>query len=169
MTQPVSTPEAIARWQDLHSDRRNPPFLIGDDDRRLDVITALHALADFLESRPEIPVTRHRISVYTLATGTMAQQHAQVEYASLLAGVPSIVRDGCHQVTLEFGPVMYRFSALRDDDPPIDAHPRSRGQSPASLADKDQAPAPDPPRAPSGSMPRSPRRAARPAPGQARR
>ena len=107
----------VARWDALRPSRGDWPNLVGSSDARDEVIRDLRELADFLETRPEIPVPprHHRIPYTVFAAGTDAEKLAQVDYMSTLLGakVKDETPDGGHCLTgASFGSIEYQFVAI---------------------------------------------------------
>jgi hypothetical protein len=101
------TDDILQRWKELCPDPARPPFLVGESEDRRTLIGGLRALADFLESRPEMPAPRYSLPVYVFTRGNQEQRLAQLDYAATLAGVPRSGSGGRYEVTINFGSLAY--------------------------------------------------------------
>jgi hypothetical protein len=106
----------VNRWKVLEPPGIARPNLTGYSADRAKVISGLRDLADFLEARPEIPVSQDAIfHLYAFADGTEEQKRAQVDYASTLLDAPVTDRTahGSHYSTgVCFGNVWYSYVAI---------------------------------------------------------
>lgn len=107
----------VARWDALRPVRGDWASLIGESAEREKLIGDLRRLADFLETRPEIPMPPpyHEISYTVFAAGSDAEKFAQVDYVGTLLGTPvrDDTPDGGHYYTgLSFGGIEYHFVAI---------------------------------------------------------
>ncbi|MEU7741194.1 hypothetical protein [Nonomuraea sp. NPDC049158] len=79
---------------------------------RLHLIVGLHALAGFLEVRPDIPTPDQVIVHHFIPRADDADMRAGIERLAALLGTP-VDSDGGHVTTsLTFGPVEYRAVAI---------------------------------------------------------
>ncbi|GLY79719.1 hypothetical protein [Actinoallomurus iriomotensis] len=82
---------------------------------RTEFINGLHALADYLDTNPAVPVPEFRTDVLVHAHGTDAAAFAEVERVAALLGVPvsdDTARGGHYKAIRTFGPVEYRCIAI---------------------------------------------------------
>jgi hypothetical protein len=82
---------------------------------RADLIAGLHALADFLDANPALPIPEFSADLLVHARGTDAEQRTEVDrVAGLLdASVDDrTARGGHYTATRGFGPVEYRCVAI---------------------------------------------------------
>jgi hypothetical protein len=82
---------------------------------RADLVAGLHALADYLNANPAVPVPEFSTDLLVHARGTDAEGFAEVDRVAELLGVA--VRDrtgrGGHYTAVRwFGPVEYRCVAI---------------------------------------------------------
>jgi hypothetical protein len=85
-----------------------------DPAERAALITGLRALADYLESNPEVPAPSHS-DVYTFpADGECAGERAEIDSIAELLGCQARETAGGehYTVTRSFGPVEYRAVAI---------------------------------------------------------
>lgn len=107
---------AVAAWDRLRTPSQDPGpgYTVGDSDQRTRFVNGLRELADFLQSRPEVPVPEAGETITVLAEGTTAEKFAQVDYAGRLLDVPvadDTARGGHLYAERNFGPVTYGFVA----------------------------------------------------------
>lgn len=82
---------------------------------RTDFIAGLHALADFLDTHPELPVPPFQTDVLIHIRGSDEEQRAEVDRLADLLGVPVTdeTSTGGHYIAVRaFGPVEYRCVAV---------------------------------------------------------
>lgn len=107
---------AVAAWEGLRTSPEDPGlgYMVGDSGQRTRFVNGLRELADFLQSRPEIPVPETGETITVFADGTTAEKFAQVDYAGRLLDVPvadDTARGGHLYAERHFGPVTYGFVA----------------------------------------------------------
>lgn len=107
---------AVAAWEGLRTAPEDPGlgYAVGDSAQRTRFVNGLRELADFLQSRPEIPVPEAGDTITVFADGTIAEKFAQVDYAGRLLEVPvadDTARGGHLYAERHFGPVTYGFMA----------------------------------------------------------
>lgn len=78
------------------------------------IITGLRDLADFLDARPDIPITGCVPLYHFAARGTDADQRAEIEQIAALLGTPIEAQTpyGHYVTTISFGPIQYRAVAI---------------------------------------------------------
>lgn len=106
---------AVSKWDDLRPADFDAGYLVGDGAARAAYVNGLRDLADFLESRPEIPVPDTGETISLFAAGTAREQRAQVDYAGeLLHGLVTdeTARGGDLYAERRFGPVTYEMIAV---------------------------------------------------------
>ena len=82
---------------------------------RADLISGLHALADFLDANPALPVPEFSADLLVHVRGTDAEQRAEVDRVAGLLGVSvddRTARGGHYTAARGFGPVEYRCVAI---------------------------------------------------------
>jgi hypothetical protein len=82
---------------------------------RADLIAGLHALADFLDTNPDLPVPEFSTDVMVHIDGTDEEQRAEVDRVASLLGVAILdqtARGGHYKAVRSFGPVEYRCVAI---------------------------------------------------------
>jgi hypothetical protein len=82
---------------------------------RPDFIAGLHALADFIDANPAVPIPPFRAEILIHVSGTDDEQRAEVDRLAELLGTP--VNDetgdrGHYTAMRPFGPVEYRCVAI---------------------------------------------------------
>jgi hypothetical protein len=129
----------VDRWNALEPPGLTHPNLTGYSAARAEVIRNLRALADFLEARPEMPISAGAtFNLYGFAEGTSDQRRAQVDYASTLLGAPITDRTalgGNSSTGVSFGNVRYEFVATSRESEEATENVVSRrrvGRGPAS-------------------------------------
>jgi hypothetical protein len=80
---------------------------------RAALINGLRALADYLESNPEVPAPAYPV-VYTFpAAGDWPQMRAEIDATAARLGVNAHLAEGGHYIAVRsFGPVEYRAVAI---------------------------------------------------------
>lgn len=118
MPDPVSKQQidqGIAGWESLMRVGDDVPSLLtGDSPQRTELVAGLRELADFLETRLDVPVDRYPddVRVRVFAHGNREQMRAQVEYAARLMGAEIVdeTGDGGHyKARREFGQISYEM------------------------------------------------------------
>jgi len=82
---------------------------------RNELIAGLRALADWLESRPEIPAPRWADVMVFPSTSTDSEMTAEVDEIATLIGADikdQIADHGHYTTSRDFGPVQYRLVAI---------------------------------------------------------
>jgi len=82
---------------------------------RTDLIAGLHALADFLDANPALPVPALSADLLVHVRGTDAEQRTEVDRVAGLLGVSvedQTARGGHYTAARDFGPVEYRCVAI---------------------------------------------------------
>jgi hypothetical protein len=82
---------------------------------RADFIAGLHALADYLNDNPAVPVPPFQTDVLIHIRGTDQEQRAEVDRLAALLGVAVVDQTGTgghYTATRAFGPVEYRCVAV---------------------------------------------------------
>ncbi|MGI5224745.1 hypothetical protein [Actinoallomurus sp. CA-142502] len=82
---------------------------------RTEFINGLHALADYLDTNPALPVPAFHTEVLIHIRGTDSEQRAEVDRLAALLGVSTVDRTdtgGHYTATRAFGPVEYRCVAV---------------------------------------------------------
>jgi hypothetical protein len=80
-----------------------------------DFVAGLHALADFLDTHPELPVPPFQTDILIHIRGSDEEQHAEVNRLAALLDVPVTdeTSTGGHYFAVRaFGPVEYRCVAV---------------------------------------------------------
>ena len=80
-------------------------------------IAGLRALAEYLESQPDVPAPRHGASVLVFPLhGTSKEQRAEIDViAARINAEPCEIVNGHYGVSRFFGPVEYRALAIDHD------------------------------------------------------
>jgi hypothetical protein len=118
----------VARWDKLQPAGGPWNNLVGESAARDEVIGQLRELADFLQSRPEIPVPLATLcaSFSVFAAGTDQEKFAQVDYVSTLLGTPvadDLASGGHYTTSVSFGDLEYEFIAVARE--PVEREPVS--------------------------------------------
>ena len=82
---------------------------------RTDLIAGLHALADFLDTNPALPVPTLSADLLVHVRGTDAEQRTEVDRVAGLLGVSvneQTAHGGHYTAARSFGPVEYRCVAI---------------------------------------------------------
>ena len=90
-----------------------------DSTARAAIISGFRALADYLESNPEVPVPTYPVIHTFPAAGDWLQMCAEIDATAARLGVNAHFSGGGHYVaTRLFGPVEYRAVAIppKNDD-----------------------------------------------------
>jgi len=84
-----------------------------DSTERAALISGLRALADYLESNPEVPAPAYAVVYKFPPTGDWAQMRAEIDATAARLGVNAHLTAGGHYVAVRlFGPVEYRAVAI---------------------------------------------------------
>lgn len=90
-----------------------------DPSGRAALIAGFRALADHLESNPEVPAPSYSIVYVFPPDGEWAVMRAEIDAIAVLLGVPAALTAGGHYVAVRpFGPIDFRAVAIppRDDE-----------------------------------------------------
>ena len=84
-----------------------------DSTERAALISGSRGLADYLESNPEVPVSRYSTVYAFPSNGDWAEMCAEIDAVAARVGVTACETGGAHYVaTRSFGPVQYRAVAI---------------------------------------------------------
>lgn len=84
-----------------------------DPAERAAFISGLRALADYLESTPQMPAPAYPVIYMFPSSGEWAVMRSEIDAAAALLGVIATVTNGGHYVaTRSFGPVEFRAVAI---------------------------------------------------------
>lgn len=91
-------------------------------------ITGLRALADLLETRPEIPIPGSTVVYHFVRDAHDADMHAELQRLATLLGSHVDADSGHYTASLSLGPIEYRAVAiLAESRARYDAHDSYRG------------------------------------------
>lgn len=84
-----------------------------DSTVRAAIISGLRALADYLESNPEVPAPAYPVIHTFPVAGDWSQMRAEIDATAARLGVNAHLTGGGHYVAVRlFGPVEYRAVAI---------------------------------------------------------
>lgn len=104
-----------SRWAEIKGN--TPHSIVGLGPERVGTVAGLHALADFLEANPAVPIPRFGHDFLVSTSGSDEQKRAQVKFASLAIGeeVMDHSKDSGHySARRRFGSVCYHIAAVSD-------------------------------------------------------
>ena len=100
-------------WDALVPDASKWHNTVGECATLRELVRDLRALADFLESRPDLPVPRHAyLPLNVFAGGTEADRRAQVDHVAALLRTTGESHGDHYLAEKAFGNVAYRYVAI---------------------------------------------------------